>query len=200
MGETVWKDVLEPLIGFDRILRQDPAGAYAQMDFDGRDWYRKSWQRLPRTPTAASPRSPVQCWAWSILASQQKYSHPRERDSKVACWLLPCGRGRRSSPAAGGVPVSVESENPELCTAPSGRVLLSGIEIITFVILLTVIFLLDDSYRDAGTSPAFGAALASAKLAERGSDRELPDNPATAGARSSRSWISRRRFRTIVRP
>jgi cyclic beta-1,2-glucan synthetase len=40
IGQTSWKEVLEPLVLFDRILRQDPAGAYARMDFESRDLYR----------------------------------------------------------------------------------------------------------------------------------------------------------------
>ncbi|HYA22533.1 MAG TPA: glucoamylase family protein [Terriglobales bacterium] len=39
--QASWKDVLEPLILFDAILRQDPAGAYPHMDFDSRELYRK---------------------------------------------------------------------------------------------------------------------------------------------------------------
>lgn len=40
IGHTTWKEVVEPLILFDRVLREDPAGCYAQMDFDTRDLYR----------------------------------------------------------------------------------------------------------------------------------------------------------------
>ena len=40
IGHTTWKEVVEPLILFDRVLREDPAGFYAQMDFDTRDLYR----------------------------------------------------------------------------------------------------------------------------------------------------------------
>ena len=38
---TDWVCLIEPLIVFDAILRQDPAGAYAQMDFESRELYRK---------------------------------------------------------------------------------------------------------------------------------------------------------------
>jgi cyclic beta-1,2-glucan synthetase len=40
IGHTTWKEVVEPLILFDRVLREDPAGCYAQMDFETRDLYR----------------------------------------------------------------------------------------------------------------------------------------------------------------
>jgi hypothetical protein len=41
VSHTSWKNLLEPLIVFDRILRQDPAGAYPQMDYDSRELYRE---------------------------------------------------------------------------------------------------------------------------------------------------------------
>jgi hypothetical protein len=40
LGQISWKDTLEPLIAMDRVLQQDPAGAYMAMDFDTRDLYR----------------------------------------------------------------------------------------------------------------------------------------------------------------
>jgi hypothetical protein len=39
--QTNWKVVIEPLICFDRILREDPALAYSRMDYDSRELYRK---------------------------------------------------------------------------------------------------------------------------------------------------------------
>ncbi|MFZ0304735.1 MAG: glucoamylase family protein [Terracidiphilus sp.] len=38
---TDWAYLMEPLILFDAALRQDPAQAYAAMDFDSREFYRK---------------------------------------------------------------------------------------------------------------------------------------------------------------
>ena len=38
---TQWKDVLEPLVTFDKTLRQDPVGAYAAMDPESRSLYQK---------------------------------------------------------------------------------------------------------------------------------------------------------------
>jgi len=46
VGHTPWRNALEPLIVFDRTLRQDPAGAYAKMDFESRDFYRQRLSRL----------------------------------------------------------------------------------------------------------------------------------------------------------
>jgi len=40
LNQTEWRDVLEPLMAFDAVLRQDPVGAYAAMP-KGRSWPRK---------------------------------------------------------------------------------------------------------------------------------------------------------------
>ena len=44
--QTSWKLVIEPLILFDQILRQDPAGAYPRMDYETRELYRKQLVRI----------------------------------------------------------------------------------------------------------------------------------------------------------
>ena len=46
IAHTTWKEVMEPLIPFDRVLREDPAGLYTQMDFDSRDLYRNKLSNI----------------------------------------------------------------------------------------------------------------------------------------------------------
>ena len=41
LGNADWVPIIEPLIVFDALLRQDPAKAYAAMDFESRELYRK---------------------------------------------------------------------------------------------------------------------------------------------------------------
>ena len=43
-----WFFVMEPLVVFDAILREDPAESYARMDFDSREVYRKQVSRIAR--------------------------------------------------------------------------------------------------------------------------------------------------------
>src|SRR3990172_2660857 len=53
-----WRQVFEDLSHVERILRRDPAGVYAYMDFDTRDLYRRAVEglahgaRLPETQVA----------------------------------------------------------------------------------------------------------------------------------------------------
>jgi cyclic beta-1,2-glucan synthetase len=46
IGQTTWKDIIEPLIVFDQVLRQDPAGCYAEMDFESRDFFRNKLSNI----------------------------------------------------------------------------------------------------------------------------------------------------------
>ncbi len=41
IGQIDWEALIEPLIVFDAILRRDPAGSYANMDFESREQYRR---------------------------------------------------------------------------------------------------------------------------------------------------------------
>jgi cyclic beta-1,2-glucan synthetase len=48
ISQSDWASLLEPLILFDATLRQDPVGAYAQMDFASREQYRQRVAYLAR--------------------------------------------------------------------------------------------------------------------------------------------------------
>jgi hypothetical protein len=41
MNQIQWRDVLEPLVAFDAVLRQDPSGAFASMEEETRSAYRQ---------------------------------------------------------------------------------------------------------------------------------------------------------------
>jgi cyclic beta-1,2-glucan synthetase len=48
IAETDWSDFVEDCSVFNSILKQDPAGHYAKMDFQTRDSYRRSVEKLSR--------------------------------------------------------------------------------------------------------------------------------------------------------
>ena len=47
-GFADWTSLLEPLIVFEAVLRQDPANAYSKMDFETREFYRRRVAKLAR--------------------------------------------------------------------------------------------------------------------------------------------------------
>lgn len=48
IGQAPWQELLEPLIVFDAALRRDPAEAYAHMDQESREIYRKTVVKLAK--------------------------------------------------------------------------------------------------------------------------------------------------------
>jgi cyclic beta-1,2-glucan synthetase len=42
VAQTSWKELIEPLIPFDRVLQRDPTGDYSRMEFESRELYRKA--------------------------------------------------------------------------------------------------------------------------------------------------------------
>ena len=75
VSQTSWKELLEPLIAFDAILRQDPAGAYNSMDIESRNVYRESVSRIAQR----SDRSEMQVAAEALaLAREVQATHVRD--------------------------------------------------------------------------------------------------------------------------
>jgi cyclic beta-1,2-glucan synthetase len=73
-----WVYLIEPLISLDGFLRQDPAGVYAQMDFETRESYR-------RRIAAAARRSDTTEWqvAQAALELAQQGRHAAASDPRV---------------------------------------------------------------------------------------------------------------------
>jgi cyclic beta-1,2-glucan synthetase len=55
LAVTEWRDVVERMSAVERILQQDPAQAYARMDFATRDAYRHRVERLARRSDRSEP-------------------------------------------------------------------------------------------------------------------------------------------------
>jgi cyclic beta-1,2-glucan synthetase len=84
-----WRDTFEALSRVDRILGEDPAGAYAAMDFLTRDRYRQQVEQLAR-------RSPLQETeiARRVVALSTGASANKSRHQHVGYWLIGGGRDR----------------------------------------------------------------------------------------------------------
>jgi cyclic beta-1,2-glucan synthetase len=88
--QASWEDVLERLVPFDRILREDPAGAYPGMDIESRNVYRESVSRIAQR----SDQTEMEVAEWALLLARQahdkKYLDPRsgQRESHVGFYLI----------------------------------------------------------------------------------------------------------------
>lgn len=87
-----WRDFFEAVSLVDPVLREDPAGAYALMDFATRDRYRHIIERISRRSKISEPdvaRRAVEMAAQIALADA-----PDERQSHVGFFLIDDGRAR----------------------------------------------------------------------------------------------------------
>jgi hypothetical protein len=94
ISEISWKEVLEPLILFDRVLREDPQGAYARMDFDSRDMYRKAVANIARHSRHSEMDVALEALSLAREGWQAHYTDPRiaARRSHVGYYLVGGGR------------------------------------------------------------------------------------------------------------
>jgi cyclic beta-1,2-glucan synthetase len=94
--QTNWKVVIEPLIRFDGILREDPAGAYSRMDYDSRDLYRHKLVKL----ADHSDCSEMEVAQAALALARDAKNHPDDdprvtlRRSHVGTYLLAEGTPR----------------------------------------------------------------------------------------------------------
>ncbi len=88
--QTTWKDVLEPLILFDNILRRDPTGTYSRMDFDSRDLYRTRLVEIAEHSDFTEMEVAGKAVALAREAQQRNETDPRValRCSQVGYYLL----------------------------------------------------------------------------------------------------------------
>jgi hypothetical protein len=93
IGQVTWKDVLEPLIVIDHALRQDPAGAYSQMDFESRDFYRQKLTNVAEHSDFTELEVARQVLSLAHEARRRTYADSRtaQRESHVGYYLVDKG-------------------------------------------------------------------------------------------------------------
>jgi len=68
----VWANILEPLVSFEEVLRQDPANAYSHMDFESRDMYRLAVAKV----AARSPLNEVEVARMALTLARDPSQRP----------------------------------------------------------------------------------------------------------------------------
>ncbi|HEX4309929.1 MAG TPA: glucoamylase family protein [Acidobacteriaceae bacterium] len=88
-----WFFVMEPLVVFDAILREDPAGAYPKMDFDSREVYRKQVSRIARYSEFSETEVARCAIELAAAAKEQPVGDPRVylRRAHVGYYLIDKG-------------------------------------------------------------------------------------------------------------
>ena len=138
------------MIVFDHVLRQDPAGCYAQMDFESRDHYRKKLSNIADHSNCSELEVAYQALALATEAQQRKYANPREglRETHIGYYLI--DEGVTLVHEKVGYRRPWRQQIQQLLQKHPDEFFFLGTEILTFAIILIVMFLLDDAYRSAG--------------------------------------------------
>jgi cyclic beta-1,2-glucan synthetase len=151
IGQTSWKDVLEPLIVIDQVLRRDPANAYSQMDFDSREYYRQKLTRIAAYSDCSELEVAGATLALAQEAQRRTFLDPRTamRESHVGYYLVDEGT-KLLHQKVGFRPPCIEKVRQWLRRHPDAY-FLAGIEILTLAIMAAAVLVLTESF----ASPAF---------------------------------------------
>ena len=140
--QASWREDLESLIPFDEVLQRDPAGAYAAMDVESRNWYRERVAQIARRSDLTEME--VASAALTLARDEQKRgaqdARIAQRKSHIGHYLVGDGNdllGRR----VGYYPAFGEYLRRWLRTHPD-EYLLVGVALLTLVIVTGVLWLL----------------------------------------------------------
>ncbi|MAE97341.1 MAG: cellobiose phosphorylase [Deltaproteobacteria bacterium] len=96
-----WEDFFQDVSRIEAILRSDPAGVYARMDFETADRYRDVVERLAR----GSTHSEIEV-AERVVAFAQRFAASDPRRSHVGYWLVDTGQEEFESSLGFRLPVA----------------------------------------------------------------------------------------------
>ena len=150
VAQTSWKDVIEPLILFDHVLREDPAGAYPRMDFDSRELYRKKLVDIADRSDCNEIAVARKAIALARDARKQSHEDPRVtlRRSHVGWYLLAEGTTMLEQTVGFHPPISHRLRS--FLRAHPDELYLSVIAVLTFAIMSGVVVLLTDPRSSLG--------------------------------------------------
>jgi cyclic beta-1,2-glucan synthetase len=140
--QTTWKVVIEPLIVFDEVLREDPVGAYAGMDYESRELYRRTLVNIANHSDCPE----IKVARHVLDLAREAYRHPDKdprvtlRDSHVGNYLLAEGAAALEE-KAGFNPPFAQRARRWLRWHPDDFYL-PGIAVLTFAIVSSVVLLL----------------------------------------------------------
>src|SRR5215472_262144 len=151
VGHTPWRNALEPLVVFDRVLRQDPAGAYARMDFESRDLYRLRLSKMAETAEFTEFDVARVAVALAEESRQRTFQNERValRESHVGYYLI--NGGRKLLFERIGYRYTLSSRVQTWIRDHADEFFFPGIEVLTFLIFSVTALLL--------TPPSFQPGL-----------------------------------------
>ncbi len=136
--EAPWKELLEPLIVFDKVLQQDTSEAYARSDFQTRELYRHTVAHLAEHSDCSELE--IAQLALSLAQESQKQKH-RDfrvtwRKGHVGYYLI--GEGLPQLQRQAGVRVPLGERIQAFLRRHPDEFYLGGIEVLTLLIVIAI--------------------------------------------------------------
>jgi hypothetical protein len=156
IGATPWKQLMEPLLVFDQVLVQDPVGAYAHMEPESREQYRKTVIHLAKHSDFSEVQIAEAAVELAREAQRQAEPNPRlaARRAHVGCYLI--AEGQDALCRRAGVRLPFSDRLQAFLRRYPDDFYLAGIEALTLAITLALLWKLN-SY---SLSSIFLAAVA----------------------------------------
>ncbi len=143
IGETIWRDLFEHVNTVDRVLEQDPVGAYARMDFESRDLYRRIVSSLAERSSCTETAIAEAAIALSrAAAAESDGSRFASRRAHVGFYLIDKGLPRLEA-AVGYRPPAASWLTRALLRFPAPFYLVS-IELLTLITAWLMLGTLDE--------------------------------------------------------
>jgi cyclic beta-1,2-glucan synthetase len=150
ISQLHWKEILEPHIAFDKVLREDPVGVYPRMDFESRNFYRERLVKIAERSDATEMEVAQQAVSLARQAQKQPYDDPRQaaRESHVGYYLV--GAGLEQLCGRIGFRPSLVSSIRRFLRSHPDEFYLPGIEVLAFGIMSAIVLLLTSTYTPPG--------------------------------------------------
>src|SRR6266404_639667 len=150
INQLQWKEVLEPQIAFDKVLRDDPTGAYSQMDFDSRNLYREKLVKTAERSDFTEVEVAVEALSLARGAQEKKFDDPRQatRQSHIGYYLL--AQGATELRERVGFHPSLVTRIRNFLRSHPDEFYLPGIEVLSFGIMSVIVLLLTSTFTSPG--------------------------------------------------
>lgn len=146
LANTDWSSLLEPLIVFDAILRQDPTATYARMDTDSRELYRRRVAKMALHSDYTELQVAQHALDLAREAAQRAYDDPRVRQRCTHIGYYLVSKGSSQLAARVGFHPPVSDRMRASIRANSDDFYITGIELTTIVFIAAVLFPLLPNY------------------------------------------------------
>ena len=140
IAQAPWRELLEPLIVFEQVLRRDPAGAYARMDVSTREMYRRAVVHLAAHSDCSQLEIAEHAFSLARESQRSAETDPRValRRAHVGYYLI--AEGRELLYRRAHVHLPWYERGQELLRRYADEFYLSGIEVLTFAIVIAIVW------------------------------------------------------------